>query len=454
MKIIRLLLCIFPQLIEASPANGLFVRAIVSKRQVVTQEALVLTFKSYSHSDVSWLEFKMADMQDFYMEELTLPPQSVTKTETLNGEDYKTIIWGEYLLFPLSPGRLKIPGQTFRGMMVVKDVSTDPFEAYLNGGATQYMEVAVTVQSPAVEIDVMPLPPPPDDFSGGVGRFILTARLDSTYIKTGQLATLRVFVDGCGNLNMMQKPVVHFPNVFSEYDIKQQDSIHITRRGAEGRLTYDYGISPRYAGNFDIAGPKLVYYDVDSSKYCTLSTDSFHVSVTKGEGTSSYDDIRNIKTATSGRELRVSSFFGSTRHWMLLGFFILLALAVFTLLRHHSTRTADKAQLRERRAGKESARRLRRAEKLMVEGREREFYEEVLHALWGFASDKLRISQCELSRERIATALKARNIDESVISMFINIVDKCEFSHYAPKAATTDMQLCFTETKKAIEALV
>ena len=434
-------------------ANDLFVRAIVSKRQVVTQEALVLTFKSYSHSDVSWLEFKMAGMQDFYMEELPLAPQSVTTTETLNGQDYKTMIWGEYLLFPLSSGHLKIPSQTFRGMMVVKDTSVDPFEAYLNGGTAQYKDVAVTVQSPDVEIDVMPLPPPPNDFSGGVGRFTMMASLDSCDIKTGQLATLRVVVEGCGNLNMVQKPITHFPNVFNEYNSKQQDSIRITRRGAEGHLTYDYSIAPRYAGNFDIPGPKLVYYDTDSTKYCTLSTDSFHVHVTKGDITSSYNDIHNIKTAASDQGLQVSTFFGSIKHWLLLGSFVLLAIVASTILRHHLVKKADKARLRERRAGKESAKRLHKAEQLMDEGREGEFYEEVLHAIWGFAADKLRINQSELSRERIAAALRTRDVDESIISMFIDIVDKCEFSHYAPKVAATNMQSCLDETKKAIEAL-
>ena len=434
-------------------AQDLFVRAIVSKRQAVTQEALVLTFKSYSHGDVSWLQSQMDGLHDFYIEELPLPPQSVTKTETLNGQDYKTMVWGEYLLFPLSAGRLTIPAQTFRGMMMVKDTSADPFEAYISGGAASYEEVAVTVASPAVEIDVKPLPPPPDDFSGGVGRLKMSSWFDSCRVVTGQETVLRVAVEGCGNLNMLQSPVVHFPKVFTPSDVKRRDSTRVTRRGVEGRVVYDFGISPRYAGNFGIAGAQFVYYDTDSSRYVRLVSDSFNISVLKGDGPSMSGDIHDIRTTSSESGQQMSSFLFSIRHWLLLASFLLLTLAAYYCIRYQKARRADVAGRRQRQAKKESDKRLVRAHQLMDEGCESLFYEEVLHALWGFAADRLRISPGELSRERIADALRTHSVDESVISMVIDVINHCELSHYAPGSAADNMLSCYLEARQAIEAI-
>ena len=438
---------------HAAQASSLLVRAIVSKRQVVAQEALVLTLKSYSMDEVSWMEVKMADLQDFYVEELPIGPQNTSQTETLNGQEYKTMVWGEYLLFPLVAGHLTIPSLPFHGVMVVKDDAVDPFEAYLHGGTAQYKEVRVSAQSPAVVLDVNPLPTPPADFSGGVGRFKMSARLDSSRVVTGQEAVLRVVVEGCGNLNMLQSPVVHFPKVFTPSDVKRRDSTRVTRRGVEGRVVYDFGISPRYAGNFGIAGAQFVYYDTDSSRYVRLVSDSFNISVLKGDGPSMSGDIHDIRTTLSESGLQVSSFFFSIRHWLLLVSFLLLTLAAYYCIRYQKARRADVAGRRQRQAKKESDKRLVRAQQLMDEGCESLFYEEVLHALWGFAADRLRISPSELSRERIADALRTHSVDESVISMVIDVINHCELSHYAPGSAADNMLSCYLEARQAIEAI-
>ena len=106
-------------------------------------------------------------------------------------------------MFPQLTGKLQIPSITFNGIVVQQNRNIDPFEAFFNGGSG-YVEVKKQIVAPSIDIQVDPLPQRPANFSGGVGKFTISAQLDKTEAKANDPISLRVIVSGVGNLKLIK----------------------------------------------------------------------------------------------------------------------------------------------------------------------------------------------------------------------------------------------------------
>jgi len=148
--------------------SDLFIKVSASKKRVVEQEPVLLTYKVYTLVSLTQLEGKMPDLKGFHTQEIPLPQEKSFKIEQFNGRNYKTVTWSQYVMFPQMSGKLQVPPITFNGVVLQQNRNIDPFEAFFNGGSG-YVEVKKQIQAPGIEIDVDPLPTRPVNFSGGAG---------------------------------------------------------------------------------------------------------------------------------------------------------------------------------------------------------------------------------------------------------------------------------------------
>ena len=86
----------------------------------------------------------------------------------------------------------------------------------------------------------------------------------------------------------------------------------------------------------------------------------------------------------------------------------------------------------------------------MAGGKQNEFYDEVLRALWGYVGDKLNMPVEQLSRENISQQLESHNVSTETIGQFIGALDECEFARYAPGDATGNMNKVYDAAMTAI----
>ena len=169
----------------------------------------------------------------------------------VNGRPYRCVTWSQYVMYPQMTGSLTIPAITFKGIVVQQNRNVDPMEAFFNGGSG-YVEVKKDIIAPSVKIQVDPLPQRPANFSGGVGKFNITASIDKKEVKAGEPITIRVVVGGIGNLKLLKQPVITFPKDFDKYDAKVTDKTRLTANGVEGNMIYDFLAVPRNQGNYTI----------------------------------------------------------------------------------------------------------------------------------------------------------------------------------------------------------
>ena len=107
-----------------------------------------------------------------------------------------------------------------------------------------------------------------------------------------------------------------------------------------------------------------------------------------------------------------------------------------------------------KKANKISKKRLKVAATYMKQGDKEAFYDEVIRALWGYLSDKLNIPVADLSRNTVTQTLKNREIDEVVITNFVEVIDNCEFAKYAPASVENQMEQDYNKARQVINKLV
>lgn len=445
--------------------SDLFIKVSANKRRVHEQEPILLTYKVYTLVDLTQLEGKMPDLQGFHTQEVPLPQQKSFKIETVNGRPYKTVTWSQYVMFPQITGKLQIPSITFNGIVVQQNRNIDPFEAFFNGGSG-YVEVKKQIQAPGVEIQVDPLPQRPSDFSGGVGRFSISAQLTKTEIKANDPVSLRVIVSGTGNLKLIKEPTVNFPNDFDKYDAKLTDKTKLTVNGLEGSMVYDFLTVPRHPGKFEIPAVTFTYYDTQSNSYKTVKTQSFTLDVAKGSGSQSSpvytgqedvemlnQDIRYIKTGETSQRAVGDYFFGSTSYWLWLAVLLIVFISLFVLFRQRAIENANLVKQRAGQANKVATKRLKKASSLMAANQSSQFYDEVLRAIWGYVGDKLNIPVEQLSHDNIAERLSSRGVDQPTVELFLGALDECEFERYAPGDPKGNMNKVYDKAISAIEKI-
>ena len=453
-----------PQMRAAgTPISGsdLFIKVSANKQRVHEQEPILLTYKVYTLVDLTQLEGKMPDLTGFHSQEVKMPQQKSFHIESVNGRNYRCVTWSQYVMYPQMTGDLEIPSITFNGTVIQQNRNVDPFEAFLNGGSG-YVEVKRSIKAPGLKIHVDPLPKRPDNFSGGVGKFNISGQLNKTEVKANDPITVRVVVGGIGNLKLIKQPVVNFPKDFDKYDPKVTDKTKLTANGVEGNMIYDFLAVPRNQGKYSIPPVEFTYYDVAANAYKTIKTQAFELEVEKGDGNGGTavdftdeknQDIHAIKTGKVVRKDAASLFFGSASYWIVLALLLAAFIALMIIFRRRAIENADIVKMRGKKANKVANKRLRAAHKLMVAGKQGEFYDEVLRALWGYMGDKLNIPISELSHDNIADKLAEHHVDEQTVNSFIEALDECEFERYAPGDAAGNMSKTYESAATAIEKI-
>ena len=442
---------------SAISGSDLFIKVSASKKRVHEQEPILLTYKVYTQVDLTQLEGKMPDLKGFHTQEVPLPQQKTFHSETVNGRPYKCVTWSQYVMYPQMTGRLEIPSITFKGIVVQQNRNVDPMEAFFNGGSG-YVEVKKDIKAPGITLQVDPLPQRPANFSGGVGKFNISASLDKKEVKAGEPITLRVVVGGIGNLKLLKQPVVNFPKDFDKYDAKVTDKPRLTANGVEGNMVYDFLAVPRNQGSYTIPSVELTYYDTGKNAYKTIKTQPFKVEVEKGDGTSAESedfasqdkDIHTIKLGKAEQHKADEMFFGSFGYWISLLMPLIAFVVLLIVFRRRAIENADIVKKRSNRAGKIATKRLRLANKLMLQGKQGEFYDEVMRALWGYMSYKLNMPAEKLNRDNIRETLGRHFVDDATIEKFTTALDECEFERYAPGDAAGNMNRTFESAMTAI----
>jgi len=446
-------------------SNELYMTVTASKRKIYEQEAVLLTYKLYTLVNIQQIAGEMPQLDGFHVQEVDSKAQMSLKYERVNGRNYGTAIWRQYVLFPQKTGNLKVPSITFDSQVEIQNTSMDPFDIFFGGGSLSQI-VKKSIVTPSIDIEVLPLPTPkPDNFAGAVGKYTISGSLTPNQVNANDAATLRLTVSGQGNMKLMKTPKVVFPQDFEVYDPKVTDKTTNTSSGAKGNVIYDYVVVPRHGGKFNIAPVEFCYFDPDAQSYKTLKTDSFSIAVAKSKSTGSSNyheqedlkilnsDIRFIKLGNIEKKKADTMFFGSTSYWMYYLILFLIFALVLILFYRQIKKNRDISGIRVQKASKAASKRLKTASKLLKQHQSEAFFDEVMKALLGYAGDKLNIQKSELNKENVSASLLSVGVNQELVDSFMSIISECEFARYAPGDPDATMDKIYTSASNVINEL-
>lgn len=448
--------------------EDIFMLATVDKTTVYEQEALILSYKVYVSPSLNLtnLSQKMPDLKNFHTQEVDLPTQKEFKLERYNGRNYQTLLWMQYVLFPQQSGQLEIPATSFEGIISQPVQSNDMFDMFFNAG--RYVDMKKILTTPKIKINVKPLPSgKTSEFYGGVGEFSISSSISTNELKTNDALTIKVILSGTGNLKLIKTPEIKFPSDFDIYDPKIENKYTIKNGKQTGNKVFEYLAIPRHSGEYTIPAVTFQYFDTKSGSYKNIKTQDYTIKVAKGEGGeanssvgyTNKEDLRyvgeDVKFSSTGNRLISTKdiFFGSIAFYLCLIIPFIIIVLIIILTGKQIYENSNIVNTKVKKASSVATKRLKKAKKLMNDGKKEEFFDETLRALWGYVSDKLAIPVAQLSKDNIQEALKKRSVSDDLIVVFTKLLDDCEFARYAPGDDKGRMDHIYDEAANTISKM-
>ncbi|MGN8067597.1 BatD family protein [Mucilaginibacter sp. 22184] len=445
-------------------AKSLFIRAEVDKSNVYLGEQITLTYKLYTRVAIVGSEpDKLPDLNGFFSQEIKNPSQNPNwHVETYKGVKFNVAEMKKNILFPEHTGNINIDPISM--LFVIREAAKASDDDMFGQMFGAYNDVKYKIKSEPTVIHVKPLPPgKPDGFAGAVGKFSISTSLDKKELKANDPLNYSIKISGTGNLKLLKPLSPVFPADFEKYDPKTEDTIAEKESGETGTRIYNYLLIPRHEGNFSIDPVKFAYFNPATGKYVSLPTQGFKIKVNKGtlennvtafSGSDKQDvkllnkDIRYIKTSgdiTKNGE----GFYDSDLYYSLLAFGPLLFVGALIYGKWYERHNSDVVEVKKRKAGRIAAKHLASAQAQLTAKNSKAFYESVFRGLYGYLSDKLNIAAADLNREKIASELKARSLDEGLINELLDTLDLCDMARYAPVSSVSEQQV-FDKAKSMI----
>ena len=131
-----------------------------------------------------------------------------------------------------------------------------------------------------------------------------------------------------------------------------------------------------------------------------------------------------------------TTFYGTPLFYSIYGGSALLFLILIFVYSNKVRENANVALMRNKKANRVAAKRLKEASGYMKKKQNEAFYEAILKAYWGYLSDKLAIPVARLNRENAISNLKQRNVDEQLINDLLEVLEQAEFARFAPQGGS------------------
>ncbi|MBP5642762.1 MAG: protein BatD [Bacteroidales bacterium] len=438
-----------------STGKEAFLEAIPNKKTVYLGEQIMLTYKIYYNIPISNLSIlKAPSYSGFWTKDVTdnngvLQQSSVVR----NGQDYHVATIQEIVLIPQKAGTLTIDPLDITCIAQIRterqrQQGYDPFENFFGDVmGSSYTNVKKDLKSQPINIEVKPLPTAdkPSSFSGAVGQFTLTSKIDKTEMKSNDAFTITYSVSGKGNIDLLDIPKPVFPPDFEVYDPKITTNTKNNSYGISGTKTAEYVVIPRVSGEFTINPLEFSYFDPSKGNYVTLTSESYELNVERSanEGGGIIfaggqeaikvvgSDISHIMTKA---ELHMDSIllFASPLYFALVIAMVVVFAIAMILHKRINKFNQNQVLVRNRKATKTAKKRLKNAYNYMRIKNPGHFYEEMSQALWGYISDKLNIARSQLSMDTVREMMTDKNVPEDIVNQFIDLLNSCEYARFAP----------------------
>ena len=429
-----------------------FIEISLNRKSAYVGEQVIMTLRLYTQLDVRGIRINsQPNFRNFYKQELN--PNNRPKVARVGNRQYHTSELAKYVLTPIVGGEVKIGPYDVSAQIVVG-----------RGFFADLRDVTLRSNTATINVKELPASGKPASFTGAVGNFTMKPQMSSEETVTDEPITYRITISGSGDFNFVKEPRIELPPDFEVYDPKVTSTMSADK--TSGSKTFEYLIIPRRQGEFVLKPYEFAWFDPSKQRYFSAKTPSYNIKVGKGNGiagTSRFsgiakedvelldEDIRYIKTAPLTTPSPV--VFGKPAFVALMIAPLLLFIPLLLLRRYRDQRLSDEVIRQNRIAGKRTRRSLNSAKRFLSAGDARGFHAAMRNTLETWLSNKLRIAQSELSRDRILNELQQRNVNAHYSEELLVLLNTYDQALYAPASSELVMQESFAKATQLLTRL-
>lgn len=430
------------QVIEPTK-DELFMVAEISEKQVYVNQPITITYKLYidARFGIAGLEnIQEPRYANFWSQQLL---DKIQVTEVVrNGRPFRCVTLKQVLLYPQQAGEQVISPLSSTFVLQLPSNQVDFF------GNRSYITRTRSLQTATTKINVLPLPEEgkPANFSGAVGNFSLSMNFPTRTLNAGETTEGEVVISGKGNFKLFDIPKLSFPPALEVYAPKEKENLTNSTTGVSGDITHSYTIVPQYKGKFPIPPLSFTFFNPETQKYETLTSENITIEVLNGQEykptqeqeqgatTLEQGQFQPLKQASELLSVNRPMFFSSTAFYLLWLLPLLLIPLVLVFWYIYQKRNDDTQENRSRRTSRLAKKYLSAAKKNLTN--KEAFYEALERGLHTYLKAKLYIETSELSKDKIQQLLTDKGVAAQPLRDFIQLLSNCEMARYAPYTQT------------------
>ncbi|MDA7502195.1 BatD family protein, partial [Chitinophagales bacterium] len=440
---------------EASePQPDIFFRIEIDTNAIYQGQQLDVDYVIYSKHQMADYDVKsLPSLAGFWVKDES-KRRAATSTAVIANKVYNRYVVREYALFAQRPGELELDG--------VEGTLTIAIPRGGNRGFFKnYTRQKKAVKCETITVNVHPLPEEgkPNNFSGAVGRFQFSTRVDPNIGKQYEAMQLGMSIIGSGNLMLIEPPSIDLSKQNVElFEPEQSERIENNGGIIMGSKTFSYPIIPRDQGQLEIPIIEFPYFNPKTEQYEIARSKNLRVQIRPGDP-SKAPVVFEDEIEKTMRPLNVDSLSNNTS-WSLgsklaVPFICMLPLLYAFLIYRKKEKQdlldGDVVGRKRREALAQARKRMVTAEQKMTAGDRRSFYDEVVKSLWGYLQDRFEIPAGELTKELAKSVVLGRGIGKDEANQLARLMADCEVALYAPSKGGSEMEAIYN---RALEVVV
>ena len=419
--------------------------AEISKTDPYLNEAISVVYKLYIAENTgirTWNEIDKPRYNDFWSQNIDVKELKVQEG-LYKGENYRFVVLKKTVLFPQKTGELSLEPLTLDISVEVPSNRRDIF----GRRATTTVNRTVTAGNRNIKVKPLPKQGRPENFSGAVGEFDFKVESSKKTLTASEAFNLKLEVSGKGNLMLFELPEPILPSSLEIYDPEHSEDIKTSLNGTKGRILDNYTVVTNESGQYPIPPISFSFFNPKTKRYETINSEKIIINASENPYISknnvdniSQDNISKIEskdsefssiyTSTKFEPIEKDDFFKSVLFWLLFitPLFFIPAIIIYTKIKGKRAMDFEGNKIRKNR--KLAKKYLSEAKKNI--GNKESFYEALERALHSYLKGKLKIKTVDLSKDRIKSLLDNNSISSSNVTVFVKLLESCDFARYTP----------------------
>jgi len=420
---------------EAIAKRNVFVQLELSNSNPYVGEQVIASYKLYFSQEVRSPELlETPTFTGFWHEEFDLGKNYPISETYIKGKKFQVALLKKLVLIPQHSGALSIAPMELEVPVATPTNQRD----FFGRRTSRIVNIICSTGKRMLEVKALPKQNMPVGFSGAVGSFEFTTKLDRDSIQTNESANLSLRVSGSGNLRMIELPEFDVPIDIEAYEPKYKENINLEKFGLSGFKREEYLLIPRNKGVYKIGSVRFSYFNPSKKKYITVNSPSYTLKVkgaslantspvvlnsfTKEDVSFIGKDILYIKTSLTNTRSSKDYFFGSTDFYLILFIPLFLVIAVLVILLLSKKSIINLKKFKEGSSAKQAIR--------VLNDPELELHTAIENSLQTFMFKKWRLKRAQFNKADLLEVFHKKQVPLNLINDFNKLIESSEMARF------------------------